>query len=188
MDQLEQIVEAILQRPASGDARDEAVAALDGVATDCEAAIRVWLGYLDAPGAPGNTWTILSWIGPERAKQLHEVNLSAKAHVGRLAEMAGPALSRFAALGGDVIEMGYRQLRPGETGTDAARSAVASMQERIVRIQVFKERIRTAPLAQNKPRAQAEPLKKAGTSARPIKSTGRAKSKPESGRKNTKKK
>lgn len=184
MDQLEQIVEAILQRPASGNARDQAVAALDGVATDCEAAIRVWLGYLDAPGAPGNTWTILSWIGPVRAKQLHEINLSAKTHIGRLAEMAGPALSRFAALGGDVIEMGYRQLRTGETGTDAARSAVAIMQERIVRIQVFKERIRTSPAAETKPRPQSEPLKKAGTTARPTKSAGRTKSKPKSSGKN----
>lgn len=188
MDQLEQMVEAILQRPAPGNMRDQVVAALDGVATDCEAAIRVWLGYLDAPGAPGDTWTILSWIGAARAKQLHEVNLSAKAHIGRMAEMVGPATGRFAALGGDVIEMGYRQLRPGETGTDAARSAVAIMQERIVRVQVLKERIRTAPLAEPKPHPQSEPLKKAGTAARPIKSADRTKSKPKSSGKNNKKK
>ena len=186
MDQLEQIIEAILQRPTRGDVRDQIIAALDGVATDCETAIRVWLGYLDTPGAPGNTWTILSWIGPARAKQLHEINLSAKVHVGRLAEIAGPALSRFAALGGDVIEMGYRQLRTGETGADVARSAVAKMQEHIARIQVFKERIRTMPVA-TKPRPQSGPLKKAGTTARPIKSAGGTKPKPKTGKKKTKK-
>src|SRR3989344_1506740 len=113
--------------------RAEVLDRLETVVKECQAATQVWQGYLDKLGAPGDRWTIVSWIGPVRAKQLHEINLRAKQNIEELCRMAGPQSGRFIGLeeNVDAVEMEYRMLKPGETGTDAAKSAVQKMQERM---------------------------------------------------------
>jgi hypothetical protein len=125
---------------------------LETVVKDCQAAVQVWQGYLDKPGAPGDRWTIISWIGPVRAKQLHDINLRAKQNIEELCRMAGPQAGRFIGLeeNVDVIEMAYRMLKPGETGTDAAKSAVQKMQERMDYLRGLMQRLRAAKPAGKK--------------------------------------
>lgn len=126
--------------------RAEVLDRLETVVQDCQAAVQVWQGYLDKPGAPGDHWTIVSWIGPVRAKQLHDINLRAKQNIEELCRMAGPLAGRFIGLeeNVDVIEMAYRMLKPGESGTDAAKSAVQKMQERMDYLRGLMQRLRAA--------------------------------------------
>ena len=158
---LDKAVELVVQWPADRKKdRDEIISLLEEVVKDCRNAIQVWQGYLNASGDPGDKWTLISWMGPERVKELHEINLSAKEHIKRVSEFAGPEASRFVIFDEDVIEMAYRQLQPDETGPDAARLAIQRMGERIDRIHTLIERIRTTkpPI---KKTSKARPARKA---------------------------
>ncbi|MDH3562136.1 MAG: hypothetical protein OEN49_01880 [Gammaproteobacteria bacterium] len=110
--------------------RAEVLERLEGVIKDCQAAAKVWQEYHNNPGKPGDHWTLVSWMGPERAKQLHEINLRAKASVEEVCRLAGPAAGRFVVLDDDVTEMAYRQLKPGESGIDAAKTALENLKAR----------------------------------------------------------
>ncbi len=175
MDSLDRAVELISRWKADRQKqRAEVLTRLETVVKECQSAIQVWQGYLDKPGAPGDQWTIVSWVGPERAKQLHDINLRAKENVEAVCRLAGPAAGRFIALEAnvDVVEMAYRMLTPNESGTDAARAAVQRQQARIDTIRGLMERIRAgkpagkksaakkkAP-ARSKKKAAAKPAKK----------------------------
>lgn len=113
--------------------RAEVRSRLEAVVKECQAALQVWQGYLAKPGAPGDQWTIISWVGPDRARQLYEINLQAKENVEEVCRMAGPQSARFIGLEAnvDVIEMAYRKLKPGETGREAATMAMQRLQERL---------------------------------------------------------
>ncbi len=172
MNGLNRAVDVILQWSADRpQERVRAVALLGAVMQDCEEAIQVWQDYLARPGAPGDRWTLLSWIGPQRVRHLHEINLKTKARVAQLGALAGPAASRFVDLAeDDVIEMAYRQLQPDETGPAAANAAVQAMRARIDAIGKFIERVRTArPAAKAAPRPAAAPKKPSGAKKPPAK-------------------
>ena len=124
--------------------RAEVLTRLESVIEDCQRATKVWQDFLDKPGVPGNQWTIMSWTGPARAKQLHEINLRAKASVEEMCRMAGPMAGRFVVMDDDVIEMAYRQLKPGETGIDAAKTAVVNTQKFVGYLRGLIERVRSA--------------------------------------------
>lgn len=86
--------------------------------------------------------------------------------------MAGPRAGRFVALDDDVIEMAYRMLKPGETGVDAAKTAVQRLQERMDYIRGLMQRLRAA-----RPSSPGAPAKAAGKSMvakkSPAKKTGK---------------
>lgn len=145
MDSLDRAIELVMRWKADRQKqRADVLARLDAVVKECQTAVQVWQGYLATPGAPGDQWTIVSWVGPDRAKQLHEINLRAKQNVEEACRMAGPRSGRFVALDDDVIEMAYRMLTPGETGVDAANTAVRRQQERMDYIRELMQRLRTA--------------------------------------------
>lgn len=174
MNSLEKAVELVLGWPAKRRAqRAEIVNRLEAVIKDCRAALDIWQGYLNTPGAPGERWVLVSWIGPERAKRLHEINLSAKGRLKALADAAGPEAGRFILFEEDVIEMAYRLLNDGETGPDAAKVAVAHMTERIARLNELVQRLRSA-----KPPATKATPKTAKKAARPKPAAMRKKTKP----------
>jgi hypothetical protein len=168
MESLDRAIDLVSRWKADrGKQRAEVLIRLESVIKDCQAAMKVWEDFLDKPGAPGDHWTIMSWIGPTRAKQLHEINLRAKASVEEVCRLAGPAAGRFAGLDEDVIEMAYRQLKPGESGIDAAKTAVANSQKTMDYLRRLIERVRSAKA----PAAGKSPAKKAGkkSAAKPAK-------------------
>ena len=137
--------------------RAEIVAHLEGVIAECQAAAGVWQEILDAPGAPGTFGSLVMAAGPDRARQLHEINLRARARVAEVCRLAGPAAGRFVALEDeDVTGMAYRQLVPGEGVTDAARAALQSLQARADYLRGLIERARRAGSAV----AEKRPAKK----------------------------
>jgi DNA-binding protein H-NS len=147
MDSLDRAIELVMRWKADRQKqRADVLSRLDAVVKECQTAVQVWQGYLAKPGAPGDQWTIVSWVGPDRAKQLHEINLRAKQNVEEVCRMAGPKSGRFVALDDDVIEMAYRMLKPGETGADAANTAVQRLQERMEYIRGLMQRLKAAPV------------------------------------------
>jgi hypothetical protein len=173
MDSLDRAIELVTRWKADRQKqRADVLSRLDAVVKECQTAVQVWQGYLAKPGAPGDQWTIVSWVGPDRAKQLHEINLRAKQNVEELCRMARSG--RFVALDDDVIEMAYRMLKPGETGADAANTAVQRLQERMDYIRGLMQRLRTDKAASKsapakalgkKPAAKPGAPKKAGKKA-----------------------
>jgi len=144
MRSLEQVVALIERwRPQQAKDREIVLSRLDGLSTSCGEAIDIWQRYLDAPGAAGDRWTILSWVGPERAKQLHEINLKAVESLQQVCAIAGPEAARFGAYEDNLIEMAYRQFKPGETGLDVARAAIERMRSQREYLNAVAARIRS---------------------------------------------
>lgn len=163
MNSLETAIAVIAKWPASKDKeRAAARTALAGLLADCEAAIKVWEGYLAAPTTAADRWSIVSWIGAERAKQLHELNLSAKARLALICRSAGGKAARTVDLEDELIEMAYRMLKPGETGTDAARSAIQTLQRRIEYLRGLSAQLATSPPAVKPKPAAGRPKRAAG--------------------------
>lgn len=176
MDSLDRAIDLVSRWKADRKMqRADVLARLEDVIKDCEAAVKLWQNYLDKPGAPGDHWTPVSWVGPERAKQLHEINLRAKARVEEVCRMAGPAAGRFVALDEDVIEMAYRQLKPGESGIEAAKTAVGNLQACKDYLRGLIERVRSAK-APAASAAKSSPKKsRKKVAAKPVKKKAPAK-------------
>ena len=145
--------------------RAAVLAQLEGLTRECQAAIKIWQGYVDAPGAPGDQWSILSWVGPDRAKQLHDVSLRARDLVEAICRAAGPQVGRFAGLDESLIDDAYRQLKPGESGVDAAKSAISRMQDRVNYIGGLIERVRSGKPAGKESAGKKSGKKPAGKKA-----------------------
>jgi uncharacterized protein YdbL (DUF1318 family) len=121
---LDQAVETIRKQGAQGA---PLAAKLEAIAAAGDQAARLWQGYLDSPGAPGDKYTIVSWIGAERAKQLHELSLQTHALVKDVCAAAGKQ-ARFLVLDESPISLAYRGLKEGETGPQAAQALLAEQQ------------------------------------------------------------
>jgi len=169
MDSLDRAIDLVSRWKADrGKQRAEVLTHLESVIKDSQAAMKVWEDFLGKPGAPGDHWTIMSWIGPIRAKQLHEINLRAKVSVEEVCRLAGPAAGRFVALDEDVIEMAYRQLKPGESGIDAAKTAVANSQKTMDYLRGLIGRVRSAKAPAAAGKSPAKKAKKK-TAVKPAK-------------------
>jgi len=169
MKSLDLAVERVLGWSAARKAeRAEVLALMGELLKDCERAVRIWQEYLDSPGAPGDVFSLVTWMGAARVKALHEVHLDARQRVYRICELADPKLARLVLLEEDLIEMAFRGLKPGETGPDAARSGVEIMNGRAAHLRALADRIRSTP-----PRAGA-----AKGAPRPAARTGNKPAKP----------
>ena len=175
MDSLNRAVDLVLKWPAGRDKdRQAIIRAMNDLADVGKRAQAVWEEYLKSPGKPGEKWSLMTWIGPERMRRLHEINLEAKLMVKRITDAAGPGAARFDQLDEDFIVMAYRQLNDGESGPDAAKNAVESMKSRIAGLGEMVTRIKQTPPAKNagtgksmaknaKPKKSAKSAKKKAT-------------------------
>jgi hypothetical protein len=158
---LNKAVELVSRWPSSKQQQRTQVTALfDGLITCCEDAIKVWQGYAASPGAPGDRFSLVTWVGSDRARKLFDIRLAARGQAQRLCDLAGPAAGRLLGLDEDVVEMAYRQLGEGETGSQAAETALAKLNQRIQYLHSLKQRLRAAPPA-SKPAAKKASGKKA---------------------------
>jgi hypothetical protein len=140
---LDQAVAVIRQQGAKGNVQGAPLAAkLEAIAACGEQAARLWQGYLDNPGAAGDKYTIVSWIGAERAKQLHELSLQVHELVSAVCAAAGDQ-ARFLVLDESPIVLAYRGLKEGETGPQAAQVSIAQQQEHIKHLRALADQVRT---------------------------------------------
>jgi len=191
---LERAVEQVSRWPSNKDKdRSRLAGMVDELVGYCQQAKKLWQGYQASPGAPGDKFALMSWIGSARANQLHEINLKAKDTLLRLAEAAGPAAGRFANLDDDIIEMAYRQLQSGETGADAAKAAIARIDGQMAYLGKLRQQLLTAkskpapdarPAAgKKKPAAKKPPGKKKGGRKKDKKDKDKKKGKKRDGKK-----
>lgn len=161
---LDQAVEAIRKQGANGVSL---ATKLEALAARGDQAARLWQGYLDNPGAPGDKYTIMSWVGAERAKQLHELGLEAHALVNEVCAAAGKQ-ARFLVLDESPIVDAYGGLKEGQTGPQAAQAALATQKANNQHLRELANRVRavkalpTAKLVEEK---AVKPKKVAGKTA-----------------------
>jgi len=141
MKMLDNAVEHVAKWTTDQKARDRVIKLLEGVSVDCKSAVTVWQNYLANPGKTGSELSFMSWTGPEIAKELLEINLEARGKCMEIADIAGT--SAGAGLDDGPIEMVYRALVPNETATDAAKSAVKTLEQRTQHMQDLIKQIRT---------------------------------------------
>lgn len=152
-------VEMIAQWTTDQKKRTRAVSVLNELIADCHAAIQVWQGYLAKPGAEGDNFSIVTWVGADRANQLHDISLAARARVIELGEISGS--SAGAGLGEHIIVDAYRSLNPDETGPQAAEASIAELDKRVAHIEGLVRMIRTTKPSKKLPAPRAGGAKKA---------------------------
>jgi hypothetical protein len=148
---LDLMVEAVRKQGANGA---PLAAKLEAIAACGDQAARLWQGYLDNPGVPGDKYTIISWIGAERAKQLHALSLDAQALVKDVCAAAGKQ-ARFLVLDESPIALAYRGLKEGETGPQAAQALLAEQQATNKHLRALADKVRAIKPATAKPAAKA---------------------------------
>ena len=146
--------------------RAEVLDLLDQLIQDCQQAVQVWREYLNAPGAPGDAFTLVSWMGSQPVKALHDISLEARERILHLCRLADPEVARFVIYDDDLIELAFRAVKPNETGPEAAQAAIETMGERIKHLQSLSGRIRTTPVPTAKKALPAGTAKK--TAAKPV--------------------
>ncbi len=101
----------------------------------CEEAKKTWQEYLSHPGPAGDRYSIVSWIGATRSRQLHEISLRATEIMRAACTGAGAKSARSLSLEENIVVLPYRMLRPNETGPEAAQAAIETLAERIAHLQ-----------------------------------------------------
>ena len=150
---LDQAVETIRKQGANGASL---AVKLEAIAACGDQAARIWQGYLDKPGVPGDKYTIVSWVGAERAKQLYELSLQAHVLVKDVCTAAGDQ-ARFLVLDESPIALAYRGLKEGETGPQAAQVLLAEQQATNKHLRALADKVRVikpAAKAVKKPAAK----------------------------------
>jgi hypothetical protein len=143
-------------RSGKGRADGAKVAAkLEALAVLGEKSVKIWQGYLDQPGATGDKYTLVSWMGADRARQLYELSLEAGELVKDVCAAAGDA-ARFLVLDESPIVQAYGQLKDGETGPQAAQARLAAQQAMVKHLHGLAGQARSAkPATGKKPAAKA---------------------------------
>lgn len=158
---LSKAADLVSRWPVSMQAQRAAmVARLDALVACCQEATRIWQSYASSPGAPGDRHSLVVWVGPERARQLFDIQLAARREAQALCDLAGPAAGRLVGLDEQVIETAYRQLGEGETGSQAAATALARLDQRIQYLNGLKQRLRAAPMVKAGASAGKKPTAK----------------------------
>lgn len=151
-------------------ARFEALAALG------DKAAAIWQGYLANPGAPGDKYALVTWVGADRSKQLYELSLEARPLVNEICVATGPA-ARFLVLDESPIALAFVGLKEGQAGVQLAQARLATQQATNKHLRVLADQVRSAkPAAAGKTPAPAKKAakpaaKKAAKKAAPKKKT-----------------
>jgi hypothetical protein len=149
---VDQAVQVIRKQGTTGRVNGAQLAAkLEAIAACGDQAAGIWQGYLDNPGAPGDKYTMVSWIGAERAKQLYELSLQVHTLVHDVCAAAGEE-ARFLVLDESPIVLAYRGLKDGETGPQAA---LAAQQATNKHLRALADTLRAIKPAAAKPAAKA---------------------------------
>lgn len=161
MKALDVAVQSIATRIADPTERQRYIGLLESMAKDCESAIALWQQVLKQPPAPPASGAILmNWTGPELAKKLFDTHLAFRSKMLVVTDYRGN-------LEDPVIPSAYYLLKPGETGTSYAQSAIEQARQALLATQAHVETIRnTVP---KKSAASPVEVKKSGKKTVPKK-------------------
>jgi len=153
---LDRAVEVIRKRGGNGA---KVAADLEALAGLCDDAAKIWQGYISQPGAPGDKYTLISWVGPQRANQLYDLHLRAKPLVDAVCGAAGPQ-ARFLVLDESPIVMAYVQLQEGETGPQAAAARLSDQQSTGKHLRALADKVRSVKPAAGNAGSKKKAVKK----------------------------
>jgi hypothetical protein len=138
----------------------QVAAKLEALAALGDKAAAIWQGYLANPGAPGDKYALVTWVGADRSKQLYELSLEARPLVSEICAATGPA-ARFLVLDESPIALAFAGLKEGQTGVQLAQVRLATQQATNKHLRVLADQVRSA-----KPAAAGKaPAKKAAKPA-----------------------
>ena len=99
-------------------------------------AIGVWSAFLESAPQSGNRFTLVLWMGAERARELQAIHLESTQVAKALTNLTGVRFKDSVSLAEDLdIVLPYEELRPGETGGDRAKAAIETLSARKQRIE-----------------------------------------------------
>jgi len=167
-----QILDQAVAVMRKGGADGAQVAAqLEMIAAIGDKAARIWQDYIDSPGATGDKYSLISWMGPDRARALFDLSLEARALVKAVCAAAG-AEARFLVMDESPIVLAYAGLKDGQTGPQAAAEHLAAQQAMTRHVRALADQVRSlkpgkvvaraaGQTAAKKPGAKKPPAKKA---------------------------
>jgi hypothetical protein len=168
---LDQAVELIRKRGGNGA---QVASRLEAIASLCDEAARIWKGYIDNPGAPGDKYTLISWMGADRANQLHDLSLKAKTLEDEVRAATGPQ-GRLLVFDESPIVMAYVQLKDGETGPQAAQDRLSAQQAMSQHVRALADKVRSIKPGTAKAAGKPAAKKKAAKQKSPKKAAAKKK-------------
>jgi len=103
----------------------------------------VWKDYADNPSESDVGFTAVMRIGNERSRELHRVHLELREIAKRITDVSGIRFRDTIGFSTQIdIVNAYAELGEGETGADRAKAALATMGERIARLEGVKNHFR----------------------------------------------
>lgn len=161
-----QILDQAVAVMRKGGADGAQVAAqLEMIAAIGDKAARIWQDYIDSPGATGDKYSLISWMGPDRARALFDLSLEARVLVKAVCAAAG-AEARFLVMDESPIVLAYAGLKDGQTGPQAAADHLAAQQAMTRHVRALADQVRS--LKPGKAAGKAA-VKKAGARKPPAK-------------------
>lgn len=115
--------------------RQRCASLLKGIHSDMEEAIDLWKKALVEPPAECSRFTLVVWVGAERAKQLHRLYLRGKETAEELTKLTGIPFKDTLGMAEELqIVTAYGELKTGESGADRANQAIETLTERNSRV------------------------------------------------------
>ena len=137
MKALDVAVQSIALRMVDTTERQRYIGLLESMASDCESAIDLWQQVLTQSTTPLTEAAVLmNWTGPAIAKKLFDIHLAFRAKMLEVTDQRGN-------LEDPVIPSAYYLLKPGETGTSYAQSAIEQARQALLVTRGHIETIRT---------------------------------------------
>lgn len=150
MGMLDTAVRAAEHWPAEKkSSRTQLIRYLDEILVCYEEAKHIWQEYIDSrPQEPvsGSRWTILNWIGAERAHRLWMINRRINDRFAWISNLTGAALPWSFPTDEVMIDAADKQLiqQGNETGVHAAKVALEHIGERVVHATELLAEIKTS--------------------------------------------
>ena len=137
MKALDVAVQSIALRMVDPTERQRYIGLLESMANDCASAVELWRQVITQATTPSTEVAVLmNWTGPAIAKKLFDVHLGFRAKMLAVTDQRGN-------LEDPVIPSAYHVLKPGETGTSYAQSAIEQAREALLVMRGHIETIRT---------------------------------------------
>ena len=137
MKALDVAVESIATGIADPAERQRYIGLLEDMASDCKSATDLWQQVLTQSTAPlKDSALLMNWTGPGIAKKLFNIHLDFRTKMLAITQHRGN-------LEDPIIPSAYHLLKPGETGTDYAQTAIEKSRQAMQAVQAHIETIRT---------------------------------------------
>lgn len=137
MKALDVAVESIATGIADPTERQRYIGLLEGMAKDCKSATELWQQVLTQPTEPlKDSALLMNWTGPVIAKKLFDVHLDFRTKMLAITQHRGN-------LEDPIIPSAYNLLKPGESGTNYAQTAIEVSRQALQAVQAHIETIRT---------------------------------------------